>query len=481
MSSAKLREYLLRTTPDAKVRQWIDPLTIETDVEGKLIRVFFPHVFFGEWLFSKAGAWFESAVRDCFGPDVVIEYPQMPTEVVALALAVHRPESGPLNPEGDNGATPDPAASKQPSGPAEPDQPRDDQLRDLPAQAEQAAREYPFGAEFTFGTFLANDKNHFPLASAREIAGQTTVSFNPFLICGESGTGKTHLLRAVANELAGRLETKRVYVGSLEEMHNIYSVSHNGDQLAARGYFYGFSALLIDDFQAIESCPAFQQEIITLFNFFHENGRQMVFACAGKLAEWDFPDPKLKSRLNWGLLVYLKKPDLDVRSRYIQDMCRKRGLKLTRERILSLAQRFQDFRALQGVMLRIFAYRELVKKDFSEKELDQVIDAADDSAAQRRITPDAIVRCVSEHFGLDPVEVLSARRTGKLVVARQAAMFLCRSMLGLSFPQIGRVFGGRDHGTALYAVKKLEQLQKDSKDTKNLLKELKRKCLQPAP
>lgn len=328
----------------------------------------------------------------------------------------------------------------------------------------------PFGSEFIFDNFLVNTKNYFPLASAQEVAQSREAPYNPFVLCGESGSGKSFLLRAIAN---ARCENGAdgIHVTGIEEMHEFYS-----SRADARKFLMSMRFLGVDDLQEIARYQYLQGEMLALFDHFHLQHKQMVFACAGKIPSLAFLAPKLKSRLEWGLCVTLKAPDLDVRTQYALSRCRERRLDLSRDRILLLAQRFSDLRNLEGCLLKLWAYRELVHDPITDDEFDSILNYLDDRSTTA-LTLDQILGAVCGQFGLSPEEILSSGRRHDLAFARQVAMYLCRKHLGLSFPELGRAFGGRDHSTVLYSCRKIEQLQRDDKSIKSMLQALTEKCL----
>lgn len=389
-------------------------------VDGSMLTVRFPHRYFADWFDTHARARFEQAVA---GTGLT---PAYECRDKGRARIVQEPRA--------------------------------------------AAQSLPFGAEFIFDNFLVNNKNYFPLASAQEVAQSLEAPYNPFVLCGESGSGKSFLLRAIAN---ARSEHSRegIHVTGIEDMHELYSA--RGD---ARKFLTSMNFLAVDDLQEIARYQYLQGELLALFDHFHLHRKQMVFACTGKVAGYSFLAPKLRSRLEWGLSVTLKAPDLDIRTQYALSRCRERRLDLSKDRILMLAQRFPDLRNLEGCLLKLWAYRELVHDHISDDEFDNILNYLDDRAVTA-LSVEQVVDAVCAHFGLTPEDILSAGRRHDLVFARQVAMFLCRRHMGLSFPELGRAFGGRDHSTALYSCKKIEQLQRDDKSIKSMLQALTEKCL----
>ncbi|WP_027367058.1 DnaA ATPase domain-containing protein [Desulfocurvibacter africanus] len=431
MSKASLRKHLSKFFSDPELKRWFDPLKVDVSSDEKRVCVAFPHAFFGDWFDTHARSRFEAEVARFLGPGFLVRYENS-------AGIGNRPQH----------------------------------LAMKPAQSVN----FPFGHQFTLDNFLVNRKNSFPIASAREVATKGNSTYSPFVICGEAGSGKTHLLRAVANEISKSCGIERIFSGSVEDMNQLYASRFRNDPHKARNHLGAFDYLFVDDLQQIRNHPDLQQELILIFNALHDRRKQMVFSCTGRLSSYDFLDPKLKSRLEWGLIVHLEAPDLDIRVRYIQQQLKLRKLQLNQEQILTLSQRFTDFRFLQGILLKLFAFKELMNRDIREREFEQILSHTED-VTKPALTPEAVLKAVADHFKLPVKDVTGSRRHQEVVMARQMAMYLCRKLLGSSYPALGRLFGGKDHSTVLYAVKKIKELQQDDPDMKRLLISLREKCL----
>ena len=433
-----LRQHLLKKHSEESLKQWFDPLQLLFSQSDKTLSVSFPHTFFGQWFTDKIQNDFEESLMTFFDGEFTVNY----------------------------------SVGTQPSPQKESTPPTISHLR--------RKVDYPFGRQFTFDDFLVNRKNYFPLASAREVAREERVIYNPFVICGENGSGKTHLMRAIANELSNKNGSLRILAASVDELTNIYKVQFRNDVFKARNFIFDHDALFVDDLAKLRRDPQLQQELVVLFNHFYDNKKQMVFCGEGKISSYDFLHPSLKSRLEWGLIVSVKKPDLPIRVEFIRANSQKRNLPLSKEQILTLAQRFEDFRYLQGILLKLFAFRELVKEDISDRDFEKILQNTEEKATET-LTPEAVMQIVAQDFGIHVRELLGTKRHQKISRCRQVAMYLCRNMLGISYPALGRVFGGKDHSTVLYAVKKIDKLQKVDRDMNQLLKTLKEKCQQQDP
>ncbi len=425
-----LRRHLQQTYSEQELRQWFEPLRIFQNDIDKSIQVVFPHPYFAQWFSDTVQQGFEEQLSMLLGPSNTISYSC-------------RQQGGSM-----------PLVNKRTL---------------LPPVS-------PFGNKFSFDTFIVNNKNHFPYVSAKEIVGQGETNFNPLVICGPQGSGKTHILKAIGNEFSKTLERKNVFLGTVEEIADIYSTSFDDDTVRARKYITGsFSCLLVDDIQRIVDNDVLQEELTILFDHFHDARKQMVFCCSGRLGDLEHMSEALRSRLEWGLIISLKAPDLDIRVKYIQAMCKARRIKLNKEQVLTLAQRFTDLRFLEGILLKLFAFKKLVHKNIQDADFQQILDHAEGSS-RHGLTAEEIIGVVAEHFAL-PVKVLTGtKRDRNIAFARQVGMYLCRLLIGCSYPTLGKHFGGKDHSTVMYAVNKIEKLQADDQDMNRLLNTLKKKC-----
>jgi chromosomal replication initiator protein len=424
------RQHLARTCPEQDLRRWFDPLDISAGEADQTCCVVFPHAYFAAWFEASAKELFERQLAKYLGPGHTVHYRTRGTR---------------------------PGAPVQPADAA-------------------VATDFPYGHRFAFETFLANEKNAFPLALAREVSRGGEVRYNPFLVCGPSGSGKTHLLRAMANAVSKNQPGTRIFFGSVADLQALYADQRRlrpeiRAELSSHDWFF------IDELTDIARAPDLEPELLGVFNDFHDAGRQMVFSSRERAASCDFLDPTFRSRLEWGLMVHLKAPDLSIRTKFVEQVSKDKRLSLSREQILTLAGRFEGFRRLEGVLLRLEAFRQHAGGELSEAEFSRHIRLSEDKKAPE-LSPERIIGVCAEHFAIPARDIVGAGRKKELVFARQAAMTLCRSLLGLSYPALGKVFGGKDHSTVLYSIRKFQQILDDNQDTKILFRQLSKKCRQ---
>lgn len=446
---------------EQELRRWFDPLDIDMAEGGGEVRVRFPHSFFAQWFAGRMQDQFEAELFRFLGHGGC-----------DVRYLVGGKTNGPGAGDEAQASAPGASGVAKPVGHA------------------QRHIAYPFDAQYSFDSFLTNSKNYFPLETARQVARGEDAQFNPFVICGKSGSGKSHLLKAIANDIAKRHPLSAILVTTGEGLKELYktggeafpdgSTGPTGPEktLAARQYLSGHGFLLIDDIHWLSGDPALQHELLALFNTFQDQGKQMVFTCADRVAAHEDILPALRSRLEGGLVVTLKQPDLEIRTQFVLDRVRAKKLPLSKDQVLTLAQRFQNFRALGGILIKLLAFRELVRKDISSRDFEQILMSTEERDLPA-ITPETIISVVCEHYQVGQRDVLGEDRRQNIALARQVAMWLCRQMLGLSYPALGRAFGGKDHSTVIYSVKKIQDLQTDDKALKQLLKDLKVRCRQP--
>lgn len=415
---------------ETETSSWASSIQISINRDNNYLLIQFPHKFFANWFHENIKKEFERIFYNYFDADTTLEYTSKFN----------------FNKENHNSNN----------------------------RKYKSKIEYEQDPDYSFDNFIVNKKNYFPYISSKEISQQNDINYNPFFLIGNSGTGKTHLLKAIANEFVQQFSNYNILFATIEDLHSIYQTKKNNRQ-NIRNYLCSFESFILDDFQEIDKFEYLQQELILIFNFLHKSKKQMIFGCNGKLACLEGLDPKLKSRLEWGLIVQLKNPDLDIRLQYVKKQSKKNSLCLTQEQILHLAQRFQNIRHLRGIIIKLLAYRELIDANISDANFKDILKDLEIKPKQP-LDAAQIMRVVADYHQIEPEDLKSSKRHHSIVLARQSAMFLCRKLLGYSYPQLGILFGGKDHSTAIYSIKKIQKLQDNNKDIKNMLTTLKQKC-----
>ena len=427
-----LRAHLAERCTEEELRSWYTPLHIEIDPEESCLTVTFPHPLFGSWFAGVGQAALESCLSPCLGKDLPVRY----------------------------------VVRQRPSGPSAPFLP----LAAKSARTEKACTEKAFGENFTLERFLSNKKNFFPLAVAREVATpQKEPGYNPLVYYGKSGSGKTHMLRAIANELNRTYPSRAVFYG------DISSFRQECEQHEHSSIFDQYQAYCIDDIHFFANNPPLQAKLLSILDACLYGKKQFVCACSGPLVTHKGLSEHLRSRLELGIVVELKTPDIDVRMRFAQAQCTAHGISLALEDILFLAQQCKHLRYLSGVLLKISAYKKLTQQEITRQDIEKILKH---SGEYTPIMPQDIIRRVAEYFSLSPEEITGNKRTFSLVFARQTAIYLCREILGVSYPALGHIFGGKNHSTIMYHMKKIEKYLAAHKDAHTMLTTIHNMCVQ---
>lgn len=316
--------------------------------------------------------------------------------------------------------------------------------------------------EQSFANFLTNDKNNFPFTLCKSITEQNNFEYNPIILYGKHGHGKTHLLSAMHHKFTTKALSG--FYGNVHELNKLFCKARTDNFTSTCNKFDFF---LLDDFHTVANYNELQNELISLFDFFKTKPKPMVFASSVKINDCSQLLPQLKSRLLGGLLLSLKKPDLDIKLRFVKRECRRHGLELSEEQILYLVRQFHDFRSLEGSLLKTLAYKQFITPDISLNRLQKIVE--DSSDKNKPPSAKMIINATCDRYQISLEDICSPKRKKEISFTRQIAMYLCRKQLGISFPQIGSLFGNKNHTTVMYSIQKIEHKLKKEPELKKEL------------
>ncbi len=315
---------------------------------------------------------------------------------------------------------------------------------------------------FTFDTFVEGKSNELAKAAALQVADQSGQSYNPLLLYGGVGLGKTHLMQAVGNHIkCSSPGAHVVYVHSQGFVQDMVDALREGTMRKFGEFYRSADALLIDDIQFFANKLRSQEEFFHLFNGLLERGHQMVFTCDRYPSEIDGLEERLKSRFVWGLTVEVEPPELETRVAILMKKAEAERIHLDPAVAFFIAERIRsNVRELEGALRRVTANARFTGNTIT---IDQVKRALRDLFAiqDRQISIDNIQRTVAEYYKIKNSEILSKRRNRNIARPRQMAMFLAKELTSHSLPEIGEAFGGRDHTTVLHACRRIRQLMED--------------------
>ena len=334
---------------------------------------------------------------------------------------------------------------------------------------------HQLNTDFTFGTFVEGKSNEMAKAAASQVAQNAGKSYNPLLLYGGVGLGKTHLMQAVGNSVRQENpEAKVVYLHSQRFVQDMVSALKQGTMAEFMAYYRSVDMLLIDDIQFFAKKLRSQEEFFHVFNSLLERGRQMVLTSDRYPREIDGLEERLKSRFVWGLTVEVEPPELETRVAILMKKAEAEQIDLEPAVAFFIAERIRsNVRELEGALRRVIANARFTG---SRITIEQVKRALRDLLAiqDRQVSIDNIQRTVAEYYNIKISDILSKRRNRTIARPRQVAMALAKEVTNHSLPEIGEAFGGRDHTTVLHACRKIAELRETSADVAEDYKNLNR-------
>ncbi len=330
---------------------------------------------------------------------------------------------------------------------------------------------------FTFVNFVEGKSNQLARAASVQVAENPGGAYNPLLLYGGVGLGKTHLMHAIGNSILHKNpQAKVLYLHSERFVADMIRALQTNTINDFKTYYRSLDALLIDDIQFFAGKDRSQEEFFHTFNTLLESQQQIVLTCDRYPKEMSGVEERLKSRLGWGLTVAIEPPDLETRVAILISKAEQAKMSLPQEVAFFIAKRIHsNVRELEGVLKRVGAYAQFTGRQIN---LELVRESIKDVLAlqDKLVTVDNIIKTVAEYYKIKVSDLLSKRRTSSLARARQIAMALAKELTNHSLPELGRAFGGRDHTTVLHAFRKIQELKKTdtgvAEDFINLLRTL---------
>jgi chromosomal replication initiator protein len=323
------------------------------------------------------------------------------------------------------------------------------------ADDESSAR-VQLNPNYTFDRFVIGPGNRLAHGAALAVAEAPSEAYNPLFLHGPPGLGKTHLLAAIANYLGANAPGLSVRYTTAESFTNefVLALKCAGAE-AFKARYRDIDVLLIDDVQFLEGKPATEEEFFHTFNALYESGSQLVLSADRIPSELSTLATRLRDRFEWGLTVAVDPPNLTTRLTVLRRLVEEAGVEIADSGALSeLAQRIDaNIRQLHGALTRVVAHASLMARPLSSELIAEVIPRARSAQAS---SAEEIQQQVAERFGISRAELVGSSRAATPLRARQVAIFLTREMTDLSLPQIGRLYGGRDHSTVLNSLRRVE-------------------------
>jgi chromosomal replication initiator protein len=322
---------------------------------------------------------------------------------------------------------------------------------------------------YQFANFVIGKANEVAFHAAQALATAENVTANPLFIHGGTGRGKTHLLHAIGHEFHRlRPRARIIYMSAEKFMVEFVAALRANDTIKFKQQLRSADLLMIDDVQFIAGKESTQEEFFHTMNEIISAGRRLVISSDRAPQDLDGIEPRILSRLSWGLVTDINAADLELRFNIIHKKLEALpDVKVPDDVIGFLARRISsNVRELEGALNRISAYSLMQNRPITLEFVAEVL-ANILRANQRRISIDEIQTKVSEHYRIRKAEMTSARRAREVARPRQVAMYLSKQLTPRSLPEIGRRFGGRDHTTVIHAVRRIEQLRNEDQELDN--------------
>jgi chromosomal replication initiator protein len=319
-----------------------------------------------------------------------------------------------------------------------------------------------FNPRYRFNTFVVGSSNQLAYAASLSIGENPSSSFNPLFIYGGAGLGKTHLIQAIGQHLRQANPQLKVVYMSADTFVTVLISSIRYDRMSQfRDRYRRADALLLDDIQFLAGKERTQEEFFHTFNALYEAQKQIVFTSDAPPKEIPTLEERLRSRFEWGLIADIQPPDLETKVAILRKKAEDRKIDLPHDAALFVAERVRSsIRELEGHLNRVVAFASLTGHAI---DLDLVKQALRDLLAKedKPVTAPEILKVVAAHYGIKVSELKSKSNARTVAYPRQVAMYLCKDLTDLSYPEIGKLFNNKHHSTVMYSVEKIDQLMQD--------------------
>lgn len=316
--------------------------------------------------------------------------------------------------------------------------------------------------KYTFDTFVVGESNMFAFTAAKAVATQPAKTYNPLFIYGGVGLGKTHLMHAIGHKILSDNPSLNVMYTTSETFTNelIQAIQDNKNNVQYRADFRNkyrnVDVLMMDDIQFIANKDTTQQEFFHTFNALKDSDKQIVITSDKHPREIPMLEERLRTRFEWGLLVDIQPPDFETRISILKRKAQVEGVDIDPNVFLFIADKaVTNIRELEGSLTRVITYANLMDKPVTLQLAERALKGVMPDMNKKRVTVDDIKRIVGDFYNVRPDEFDSQRRDAAIAEPRQIAMYLCRNILEMTYPEIGQSFGNRHHTTVIHACDKV--------------------------
>ncbi|MCP3932812.1 MAG: chromosomal replication initiator protein DnaA [Bacteroidetes bacterium] len=441
-------------------KTWFEPIKPVRLNEGSLtIQV--PNKFFYEWLEEHYVSLLKMSIRQELGERGKLEYQ------ILLGNAFNRTKNTYIPKTNSNGTN---------AGPGMVDAEHLKNPFVIPG-IKKVKVDPQLNKTYTFGNFIEGDCNRLARSAGLAIAKKPgATSFNPLVIFGDVGLGKTHLAQAIGNDVLQKIPNKTVLYVSSEKFTNqiIQSIKNNAVNDFVN-FYQLIDILIVDDIQFLANKQKTQEIFFHIFNQLHQNGKQLILTSDRPPKDLDGMQERLISRFKWGLSADLQAPDLETRMAILEAKMNREGVEIPQSVTEFISYNIKNnIRELEGVLVSLIAQSSLNRREI---DLDLAKEVIRNFVSQinKEITVEFILELVADHFDLPVNKLQGKTRKRSIVIARQLSMFLAKKLTDKSLKTIGENFGGRDHSTVIYSIKTVQDLLDTDIIFKDTVAELEKK------
>ncbi|MFA6438659.1 MAG: chromosomal replication initiator protein DnaA [Bacteriovoracaceae bacterium] len=434
-------------------KTWFEPIK-PVKIENNVVSVTVPSQFFYEWLEEHYYSLISGALSKVLGTSATLTYTVVPTDEPSPAIVVS------------------------------PNEPSVKVAESVHQKVEQTQYSQPLPYEKTFlnkrntfNSFIKGESNQLARAAAMAVANNPGgTSFNPLVLYGGTGLGKTHLMQAIGNYALESSKARRVMYVSSEKFTNEFIDAIRNDATTDFSNFYrSMDILIVDDIQFFTGKEKTQDSFFHTFNSLHQLGKQIILSSDRPPKELQGLDERLISRFQWGLTADIQPPDLETRSAILRNKCERDDVMIPEVVLDFIAANVKsNVRELEGCYTKLLFNASLLGKDIDIEMAREVLSSVV-TEVRSPLTVEEIQRIVSEYFDI-PNDLLRAKtRKQEVVIARQVSMFLAKDLTNCSLKTIGLNFGGRDHSTVIHACQTVEEQIKIDPKFRTTIDQIKKK------
>ncbi|MGO3741660.1 chromosomal replication initiator protein DnaA [Kerstersia sp.] len=432
--------------PPQQISAWIRPLApIAFEEETSLLRIAAPNRFKLDWVRKNFSTQIESLASDWFQRPVQVQF-ELATHTARAPLAA-RPSVAAPAPAGMAHAAA-PQAAQAPVAPPP-----------VVETVDPAYERSRLNTELTFDNFVTGKANQLARAAALQVAENPGVSYNPLFLYGGVGLGKTHLIHAIGNAMVQAGTGVRVrYVHADQYVSDVVKAYQRKAFDEFKRYYHSLDLLLIDDIQFFSGKNRTQEEFFYAFEAMVAKRKQIIITSDTYPKELSGIEDRLISRFDSGLTVAIEPPELEMRVAILLRKADTEGMRMPEEVAFFIAKHLRsNVRELEGALRKVLAYarfhgREVLTVEICKDALKDLL-----SVSNGQITVENIQKTVADYYKIKVADMYSKRRPANIAMPRQVAMYLAKELTQKSLPEIGDLFGGRDHTTVLHAVRKISE------------------------